>query len=128
MTKLILCLDFDGVLHHYTSPWTSIGEINDGPTPGAMAFLETATAHFDVQIFSSRSKHPDGLGAMQRWVKRHLFIHFENPVRASKIYDEIGWPIDKPAAFLTIDDRAFLFRGQWPTIEALKNFKPWNKP
>jgi len=33
----------------------------------------------------------------------------------------------KPAAFLTIDDRAVCFDGTFPTTEQMLNFKPWYK-
>ena len=29
-------LDFDGVIHAYTSPWTNAETISDGPVPGAL--------------------------------------------------------------------------------------------
>ena len=39
----------------------------------------------------------------------------------------ITFPKDKPAAFLTIDDRCFLFEGAFPDPRSLLSFKPWNK-
>jgi hypothetical protein len=34
MRKPILCLDFDGVLHSYTSGWKGAAVIPDPPVPG----------------------------------------------------------------------------------------------
>lgn len=39
----------------------------------------------------------------------------------------LQWPQEKPAAFITIDDRALTFTGMWPSIKTLQAFKPWNK-
>lgn len=40
---------------------------------------------------------------------------------------ELSFPLMKPAAFLTIDDRAIQFKGNFMDPEDLLQFKPWNK-
>jgi hypothetical protein len=126
--KLILCLDFDGVLHSYTSGWKGADVIPDPPVPGAIAFLREAVKHFRVAIFSSRSHQSGGGYAMRKWLGDHIIadepdIFMQDP----PWFAAIEWPLEKPAAMVTIDDRAITFDGTWPAIEALKAFKPWNK-
>lgn len=124
--KPILCLDFDGVIHSYTSPWTNAHTISDPPVEGAIAFLLAALNHFNVVIYSSRSKETSGRVAMRGWLKAHAgSCWYESP--AGPGLESIRFDHEKPAAFLTIDDRALTFDGTWPSIESLKNFKPWNK-
>ena len=124
MSKPILCLDFDGVLHSYTSGWQGASIIPDKPVPGAVEFLNEATGKFEVHIFSSRSNQDGGIKAMQTWLE--VIVYESLGVRPSWL-DLIKWPIEKPPAHVTIDDRAITFTGVWPSIEDLKNFKPWNK-
>jgi hypothetical protein len=123
MSKPILCLDFDGVIHSYTSGWKGADQIPDPPVDGAFEFIEKALEHFRVVIFSSRTHQPNGILAMQAWLLEHTAR-----VGKEHIVPEIEWPVDKPAAFLTLDDRALLFTGQFPDPRILRNFKPWNKP
>lgn len=135
MTKPILCLDFDGVLHSYTSGWKGAHFIPDAPVPGAMAFLVEAVKHFDVAIYSSRSGQEGGLKAMQSWVDHWLTVEFgwDSPqqadavMAANSVRNNVKWPTEKPPAMVTIDDRAITFTGKWPSIETLQAFKPWNK-
>ena len=119
MSKPILCLDFDGVIHSYSSGWKGAAVIPGPPVTGAIEFIRKALSHFDVQIYSSRSGQEGGINAMQDWL-----------LTASDDYrlvQAIGWPDAKPAAMITIDDRALTFSGTWPEIDDLKAFQPWNK-
>lgn len=124
--KPILCLDFDGVIHSYSSRWQGADVIPDGPVEGAFAFMLGALDHFDVVIFSSRSNQPGGIKAMQRWLKEHAGnCWHESP--AGPGLEEVRFVNEKPPAMVTLDDRAITFTGQWPALSALKEFRPWNK-
>ena len=128
MSKPILCVDFDGVIHSYSSGWKGAHVIPDPPVDGAIAFLLGALEHFDVCIYSSRSSQAGGVAAMSRWLRQHGGnCWHESP--AGPGLEDVRFPDDKPAAFLTIDDRAICFDGNWSALVPadLLNFKPWNK-
>lgn len=135
--KPILCLDFDGVLHSYISGWKGAAVIPDPPVPGAMHFVASCLDHFTVNIFSSRSHQVGGRDAMKGWLREHLRDYLEatpgiSPIQAAHAANKIVetalyFPAEKPAALVTIDDRAITFTGIWPGIEELLAFKPWNK-
>lgn len=137
MRKPILCLDFDGVLHSYSSGWKGADVIPDPPTPGMAAFLDKAVEVFDVQIFSSRSHQPGGVDAMKAFIWDALAHHFDCPFagdprgleRALAVRDAISYPTEKPPAMVSIDDRALCFTGNWSDFDPkhLKEFQPWNK-
>lgn len=123
MSKPILCLDFDGVIHSYASGWQGATNIPDPPVPGALEFIKRALNDFTVAIYSSRSGQEGGIGAMQLYISDHCI----NQNLGGGWAQQIQWPTSKPSAFITIDDRALTFDGTWPAIETLKAFKPWNK-
>lgn len=154
--KPILCLDFDGVLHSYTSGWKGAAVIPDPPVPGAISFLLYAAEQFEVAILSSRSHQWGGRRAMKRWLRRWIIFDLHDTIFknkpswvqvilsdedvfghgsmdrldqavAKRIMKRISFPRYKPPAHLTIDDRAICFTGYWPDPEALLEFKPWNK-
>ncbi len=136
--KPILCVDFDGVIHSYTSGWQGAGVVLDPPVPGALRWLWKATEWWDVQVYSSRSKEDSGRLAMLKWMMDWSQREFGlgHPMSG---FDENGGPVDglypiefaheKPAAMLTIDDRAIQFDGDWAGLDPcdLLGFKPWNK-
>lgn len=131
MGKPILCLDFDGVIHSYSSGWQGAGTAADPPVAGTADFLHEATKHFRVMLYSSRSKSLAGRRAMKRYMREH----FNHPLTFSPdhtgdfLFEEVSYPWFKPSAFITIDDRALNFTGDWSDFApaALKAFKPWNK-
>lgn len=128
MSKPILCLDFDGVLHSYTSGWKGAACIPDPPVPGAMAFLVEAVERFQVAVFSSRSSQQFGVQAMWDWLRDRLAEHLNCRMAAADLVKRIDFPLSKPAAFVTLDDRAINFAGTFPPIESLKAFRPWTDP
>ena len=136
----------------------SVRNIPDDPVPGALEFIVKAVEHFDVHIFSTRSHQFGGRWAMKRWLRKQYFRlgmslsgadeeTFQNPfwkwisetAFADPWEDEVRWatrrllkkikfPKHKPAAFLTIDDRCFVFRGFFGSDPSIfLNFQPWNK-
>lgn len=128
MPKPILCLDFDGVIHSYSSGWKGADIIPDPPVDGAMRFIWDATEHFRVAIFSSRTNQRGGLSAMKSWLTKNFTDYWmADRTTCDDKLAEIEWPTEKPAAMVTLDDRALTFEGIWPKIETLKEFQPWNK-
>jgi hypothetical protein len=127
--KPILCVDFDGVISDYSSGWKGADVIPDPPVLGAIAWLWKATKYWDVCIYSSRSSQEDGIDAMREWLRHYAFLEFGSRDAADMLIAALAFPTQKPAAFLTIDDRAVCFHGNFDTIdpEELLNFKPWNR-
>jgi hypothetical protein len=124
----ILCLDFDGVLHSYTSGWQGPAVIPDPPVPGFARFLLQAVEHFQVHVFGSRSAFPDGREAMRDWLWRHLHQEPElDGATANHLMKRIQFPSRKPAAFVSLDDRAVRFDGAWPDVAELAAFKTWQQ-
>jgi len=134
MTLPILCIDFDGVIHSYKSGWKGIDVISDAPVSVEKYSLpiyshsETSidwlkelikSEKFQVCIFSSRNRSAIGVQVMKEWLLKYGMTKVE--------LDQIRFPIHKPAAFLTIDDRATTFTGRFFTAEELLSFEVWNK-
>lgn len=121
--KPILCIDFDGVIHDYKHGWRD-GEIYGNVTPGFFAWASEAKEHFTLVIYSSRSKTPEGITAMREWLDQQIYL--KNPYNIDP--ENFTFAHEKPPAFLTIDDRAICFDGNWSALtpDRLKNFKPWN--
>lgn len=112
--KPILVLDFDGVLHSYTSGWKGFDVIPDPPVEGAAAFVTEAIKHFHVSVYSARSSRLEGRLAMIKWMRENGFPSHD-----------LSYPAVKPPAFLTIDDRCVCFSGRFPAPRELLAFKPW---
>lgn len=118
-----LSIDFDGVLHRYDNGWQGPDVVDSPPVEGALEFLAQAVDTYDVCIYSSRSRYRAGRRAMKQWLERELKAKFGTGWY--RIYHSIRWPWFKPAAWLTIDDRAMKFEGHFPTMLELSKFKTW---
>ena len=128
MRRPTICVDFDGVIHSYSSGWKGIANIPDRPMPGAIAWLKEVLdcpdsicsmalpSKVEIVIYSSRSRSWQGRRAMKKWFARYMGREYLEVLR---------FPRKKPAAFLTIDDRAFCFRGRFPTVDEMVAFVPW---
>jgi hypothetical protein len=115
-----ICIDFDGVIHSCTSPWEAPEIIPDPPVPGAFDYIEEyLRAGYRVAVFSSRSSKREGQRAMYEWFMAHGM--------PPQTLEYLEFPNHKPAAEIYIDDRGFCFRGIFPSVDFVNNFKPWNK-
>jgi len=121
--KPILLVDFDGVIHSYTSGWKGADIVYDPPVEGAIHFLHEALEDFDVAIYSARSGQAGGISAMKEYIGYCDAQEFG----ADTLTDKLQFPTEKPPAFLTLDDRCVQFTGTFPDPAELRNFKPWNK-
>lgn len=126
--KPILCLDFDGVIHSYTSGWKGADVIPDDVVPGFFEWAEQAARHFELHIFSSRSRQPGERDAMMLWLaeQRRRWRASSGRTETNDVLT-FEFPEEKPPAFLSIDDRGFCFEGTWPDPAELLAFRPWNK-
>jgi hypothetical protein len=128
--KPTICIDFDGVIHSYERGWQN-GVIYGDVVPGFFEWVERVRDRFGLVIYSSRSKTDDGVLAMGTWLheKRDAWIKAGGTRHPTEPLT-FEFSHEKPAAWLTIDDRAIPFKGDWYaselTPDAMRAFKPWN--
>ncbi len=117
--RYTVAVDFDGVLHSYSSPWVNHWTIPDPPVEGAIEWLHEVAKKFDIVVHTTRGATPEGVAAVRRWLTRHGFD--DGLVRA--VTDR------KIAALVYIDDRGFRFGGPgtFPTVQQIHDMRPWNK-
>lgn len=124
--KPIICLDFDGVVHSYTSGWQGARSIPDPPVEGALEFMASALRDgYDVVIHSSRARYWGGIRAMRQWLRNVSGMMWYDTMDAG--LEDVRFTRWKPAALVTIDDRAIRFDGKFPTPRDAANLLPWNK-
>jgi len=120
--RYTICVDFDGVIHSYTSPWSET-EIPDPPVPGVFEWLAEMCKHFKVVLFTTRAKTPEAKALVGRWFDKHGFAYA--PLVRN---DSLDITNVKPPALIYIDDRAYRFTGaNFPTAQEIHAARPWNK-
>lgn len=125
--RYTVAVDFDGVLHSYTTPWRGAHVIPDEPVPGAIEWLHRTVQKFDVVILTTRGRWPWGRWAIRRWLKRHAGGLWYETMGARGIEDVTVSAI-KTAALIYLDDRAVRFDGRnFPTPSEVHELRPWNK-
>lgn len=151
----LLCLDFDGVIHAYTTPWQGADKIPDPSVPGAIEWLLQAFKRgYDIAIFSARSSQPGGIPAMRYWLKKELILwlnkdrtlkdqikiteladykpqsddrQYEVALWADGIVNKVVWCTTKLPSKLYIDDNAHRFEGTWPSFDEVDKMESWVK-
>ncbi len=119
-----VCLDFDGVIHSYTSGWQGNAIIPDAPVNGAIEALHCCLNHFTVAVFSARSSEAGGIEAMKNFIDKH-----DTQKHNYRLIDKIAFPNYKPAANIYVDDRGYRFDGTFPAPEILHGlFTTWYDP
>ena len=108
-----ICLDFDGVVHSYTSGWQGKLIINDPPVAGTKEAIDKLRMDYEVKIYSTRCDSEEGQEAIKRWLWKYDIV-----------VDEVC--AHKPPAIIYIDDRGLQFNGDWDkTIADVHNFHHW---
>ncbi len=153
--RYTICVDFDGVIHSYTSPWVKPHVIPDPPVEGAIIWLHQMVQHFTVVIFSTRCRTWRGRRAMRRWLRLYSAFKWDDTPNmqsdglipgldkfgfvpavggglrraASRGLCHIQFSYTKPPALIYLDDRAVRFEGPgtFPTKDAIhRQYIPWN--
>jgi hypothetical protein len=97
--------------------------------PGAIdAIKEYQDAGYYVSVYSSRSHQFGGIAAMRQALYSWIIDHYgDDTATANRVYTELEWPTEVLPSIIYVNDRGFVFSGEFPSIEFLKEFKPWNK-
>ena len=113
--KPTVVIDFDGVIHSYTSGWQGADKCPDPLVEGIDEVIKDLRKDYKVVIVSSRAETVEGRLAIRDYLKKYNIE-----------VDGIG--CEKPPAIVYIDDRAICFNGDTTNLaEQVRNFKPWTK-
>lgn len=125
--RYTIAVDFDGVLHSYSTPWKATHIIPDPPVNGAIEWLWGVLQKMDVVIFSTRCRSWRGRHAIRKWLKMYSGgLYYEDPLGGIGLED-VQLSYEKPPALVYLDDRAWRFEGEFPTVEQIHRAIPWNK-
>ena len=106
-----VCLDFDGVIHSYTSGWKGLTVIPDPPIHRVDQAIARLRKNYRVVVHSSRCCSEEGIQAIVEWLDK-------NSIEVDEVCEH------KPPASIYVDDRAIAFTGDWDqTIADISNFR-----
>jgi len=127
--KPIVAIDFDGVIHNYTSGWTGADNIVDAPVSKTLQRTDKIYTSIDwltelirseqmhICIFSSRNHQEGGIKAMKTFLMDYGMEH--------DVLLKISFPEHKPSSHILIDDRCMVFTGNFFSVDQILKFKPW---
>lgn len=111
--KPTVAIDFDGVIHSYTSGWQGVGECSDPMVPGIDTAIADLRTDHKVIVVSSRAATPEGRIVIRDYLKKYNI-------------EVDGIQSEKPPCIVSIDDRAICFTGYSGILaKQVRNFKPW---
>lgn len=111
--KPTVAIDFDGVIHSYTSGWQGVSECPDPMVPGIDTAIADLRTDHKVIVVSSRAATPEGRIAIRDYLKKYNI-------------EVDGIQAEKPPCIVSIDDRAICFTGYSDILaEQIRGFKPW---
>lgn len=133
MDKKTIAVDFDGVIHLYREGWKD-GSIYDKCVTGFFKWLFKTDEMFKIVIVSSRLNEAQQEQNMRAWLSlKALEAEAAEEItteQRQRLHEVISFSATKPPAFITIDDRALTFNGDWLSpiysAVALQYFRPWN--
>lgn len=113
--KPTVVLDFDGVIHSYTSGWQGLEVIPDPPVEGIKEAIQEIRKKYKVVIVSARSHTPVGRLAIKEYLRKY-------DIEVDDISET------KPPAIVYVDDRAICFNNDADNLFAkIEAFQPWQK-
>jgi hypothetical protein len=135
--KKTIAVDFDGVIHLYSQGWKD-GTIYDTYVPGFFRWLLLVSQREDMEIVvhSSRFRTQLDIQAAREWIGKEsiqAIVNGEVPVDThwDAVFSILQFSLTKPPAWITIDDRAVTFIGDWDAPmyhpDNLAAFKTWQQ-
>ena len=95
----IICFDFDGVIHSYSSGWLGIDILPDEPVEGIKEEIQRIRdSGYKVHVFSARCREGKGVAAIIEYLDKHNII-----------VDEVSK--NKPPAIVSVDNLRLWRRG-----------------
>ena len=121
MEKRTICIDFDGVIHDYSSGWQGedvFGQMIPNADTGTSVLKQKG---WTVIIFTTRKKTDE----LEKWLKEHNITYDylnENPGQPDGTSGKI-------MADVYLDDRGICFRGRWDSwlVREILDFEPWQE-
>ena len=112
-----ICVDFDGVLSNTLYGGYDTNEFIFLPVTGAVEWINELVKYFEVLVFSARELSGQGQRNLYDWLNKYGFPG-----------DILIWTnIKPPRAHYFVDDRANFDGTNFPTVQFLLDFTPWNR-